>query len=691
MTSDVRGEFLYNLPAPVLFDFCRIMDSLSASDWVRFASEVLKDSTDVRLAEKKERRTDLVMTQWENRNGRVGDLLDVLDRLQLLRPRDIILNWASSPRTCSSSSHQPPISSSPQQSTFKFTTPSSSSETCAWVGGSSHAGDEGGGRPLPKPAPPPSSLLSRPKAKSCPPDTCDERNGGVMRWSYEEVHAGTEGFSPAQQIGEGGFGVVYRAWLGSTDCAVKKLKQDQLLDFDVLRQSFQTEVDQLSKFRHPNIIALLGFCEGPGIFCLIYSFMENLSLKDHLHCVIPLRHTHGCGIISCSNCPANACVMQVSGALSWSQRVSIVKDTSAALHFLHSPPNKAASLIHGDIKSSNILLDRHLVAKLGDFGLARFAKSTSERSASKTTSVGRTTTVRGTLAYLPDEYVRNQELSTAVDVFSFGVVLLEILTGRLAVEEKQTSNLYLKDLVDEEESTDSSFWKQQLDHRLMAGGAAEPAGSLETAALACRCLDRKRKKRPQMSEVFSRLQDVYQLLPVRDSTVDCLSAQLSHVSTHSVTASHTPPKTLQSCAPSSLSQPTSLPPSSSSSLLGPCETDESRGFSQYHRSFPCSRSLPTSTTTLSLPGPRSDPYVRTGPGPREETFSSSSPGAMLPDASGLRREAESWRSAAVSGPEESRGPEESLEPQESLEIRNPEQHRGPEESDELDYLHQSEH
>ncbi|KAM9786315.1 LOW QUALITY PROTEIN: interleukin-1 receptor-associated kinase 1 [Neosynchiropus ocellatus] len=679
MTSDVRGEFLFKLPAPVLFDFCRIMDSLSPSDWVRFASEVLKDSTDVRLAEKKERRTDSVMTQWENRNGRVGDLLDVLERLQLLRPRDLILNWASSLRTCSSSSPRPPVSSAPQQSSFKCTAPSSSSETCAlWVGGSSHTGDEGGGRPLPKPAPPPSNLLSRPKAKSCPPDACGERCGGVMRWSYEEVRAGTEGFSPAQQIGEGGFGVVYRAWLGNTDCAVKKLKQDQLLDFDVLRQSFQTEVDQLSQFRHPNIIALLGFCEGPGMFCLIYSFMENLSLKDHLHRVSSLRQRSG--ISESYDCQAK-CVMQVSGALSWSQRVSIVKDTAAALQFLHSPPNKAVSLIHGDIKSSNILLDRHLVAKLGDFGLARFSKSSSERSASKTTSVGRTTTVRGTLAYLPDEYVRNQELSTALDVFSFGVVLLEILTGRLAVEEKQQSNVYLKDLIDEDESTDSSFWKQQLDHRLTAGGAAEPAGSLETAALACRCLDRKRKKRPQMSEVFSKLQDVYRLQqkspsPLRDTALDCLSVQLSEVSTHSLTSSHTPPKPLQS---------SSLPPSSSS-FVGPCETDESRGFSQYQLSsdFSCAKSLPTSTTAQSLPGARSGSC---GPGAREETFASSSPGTMLTHGS-----ADSWRStAAVGGPEESRGPEESSEPQESLEIRKTEERRGPEESDELDYLHHSEH
>lgn len=137
------------------------------------------------------------------------------------------------------------------------------------------------------------------------------------------------------------------------------------------------------------------------------------------------------------------------GVLTWSQRVSVVAGAAAALQFLHFLPLGEEPLIHGDVKrsevpswppsseccrrtqtflclrSSNILLDRHMEAKLSDFGLARYAPpSLPSCSATHTASVGRTATVRGTLAYLPDEYVRKGELCTAVDVYSFGVVRL---------------------------------------------------------------------------------------------------------------------------------------------------------------------------------------------------------------------------------------------------------------------------
>uniref|UniRef100_A0A1A8QXC6 Interleukin-1 receptor-associated kinase 1 n=1 Tax=Nothobranchius rachovii TaxID=451742 RepID=A0A1A8QXC6_9TELE len=193
-----------------------------------------------------------------------------------------------------------------------------------------------------------------------------------------------------------------------------RLEQVCMMDSSQLRRSFQTEVEKLSKFRHPNIIDLLGFSEGGGSMCLIYSFMENRALEDQLH--------------------------KGHNFLSWPQRVGIAEGAAAALQFLHSPPAGQEPLIHGDVKSSNILLDKHLVAKLSDFGLARCVpRPPSGCSVTQTASVGKTATVRGTLAYLPDEYVRKGELCTAVDVYSFGVVLLEVLTGRPASEQDRTS------------------------------------------------------------------------------------------------------------------------------------------------------------------------------------------------------------------------------------------------------------
>uniref|UniRef100_G3N846 Protein kinase domain-containing protein n=1 Tax=Gasterosteus aculeatus aculeatus TaxID=481459 RepID=G3N846_GASAC len=562
--GDQRSTFLYKLPPPVLWEFCLVMDGLSDLDWTRFASEVLGDQTAVRLAEKRERRTDWVMNQWCNRNGSVGELLELLERLEMLRPRDVILP------------------------------------------------NEEGGRPLPRPPPPPPILHSDVPQTAQPPQLVSS-SSGVMCWSYEEVHAGTGGFSPSLQVGEGGFGVVYRASLRNTDCAVKRLKQDCLLDWIQLRESFQNEVDQLSKFRHPHIVDLLGFSEGPETVCLIYSYMELRSLEDQLH---------------------KECV-----SLTWSQRVGVVKGASAALQFLHFPPDGHAALIHGDVKSSNILLDRHLVAKLADFGLARLAhRRPAGRSAGQTASVGKTATVRGTLAYLPVEYVRNGELGTAVDVYSFGVVLLEVLTGRRALElGRKSGETYLKDLVEEVEEnltgSSAEAWRKQLDHRLIPGDAAEPPGCMELVDLACKCLDKKRKKRPAMTEVFDKLQNIHVItcltgtsplhhpdlhppslsLPKPphplDSSVGPLSNQLSKLGPLE--------DTYQLSQSSLLSSFCSLTaPHSSSSLTGPCETDESQGFSQYdiRSQF---RSNETSSNSPS-PATRDHYHCPTGPTESQE-------------------------------------------------------------------------
>nr|XP_020469416.1 interleukin-1 receptor-associated kinase 1 isoform X1 [Monopterus albus] len=704
-----RGQFLYNLPSSVHWEFCRVMDTLSDLDWTRFASAVLSDQTTVRLAERRERRTDWVMNQWESRNGRVGELIDLLDCLQLLRPRDVILGWISSLRSSSSPSppcptapHPPPVSFSQFDPPPKSEAPPTLS-TCIL----STTVDKGGG--LPRPAPPPSILQSNRHQPTQPPPVaaCDSRSG-VMCWSYEEVHAGTGGFSPSLHVGEGGFGVVYRATLRNTDCAVKRLKQDCLLDWTLLKESFHTEVDQLSKFRHPNIVDLLGFTEGGGSVCLIYSYMHNRSLEDQLH--------------------------NESTILSWSQRVTAVEGASTALQFLHSPPDGHRPLIHGDVKSSNILLDRHLVAKLADFGLARFVSCGSTgRSTAQTASIGKTATVRGTLAYLPDEYVRNGELGTSVDVYSFGVVLLEVLTGRRALEkDRKSGERFLKDLVDkvEDSPTGSSpvAWRKQLDHRLITGGSADPAGCLEMVALACRCLDKKRKKRPPMTEVFNKLQDIHNM--VRKASSSSPLHHPPHVHTHSGSLPQ-PPCSLDSSV-AALSnqlsklgpledtyQPSQLPSSSfcsltpphplhsssslhpSSSFIGPCETDESRGFSQYN---PNSQFRSNVISSRSQFLSNRDQY-HCPAGPTESQFCQPSdptdyqynlPSQPRSTRDGSRAGAIDNKGQTTAGVTAApNGVPECLSPAESLQSSSPGRSdgekssvmsRGPEESDELDYL-----
>ncbi|XP_023189833.1 interleukin-1 receptor-associated kinase 1 isoform X3 [Xiphophorus maculatus] len=601
--GDPRTYFLFQLPSSVHCEFCRVMDGLLDLDWTRFASEILRDQTAVRLAYRREQRTDWVMNNWGNRNGRVGELVDLLESLQLFRPRDIILSWMqnlSCPPPLPPALPPPPYEPSAAQSTAE----------CP---------DR---KPLPGPAPPPINLFSE---NHRPPPRLPAATDDVMPpspspcgaittiicWTYEEVHAGTRGFSPSLQVGEGGFGVVYRATLSNMDCAVKRLRQDGQMDWTLLRKSFQTEVENLSKFRHPNIVDLLGFSEGEGgLMCLIYSYMQNRSLEDQL---------------------------QNALGLSWPDRVSIIEGAAAALQFLHRPPSRQEPLIHGDVKSSNILLDQHLVPKLSDFGLARYVPQNSAGCSTQTASVGKTTTVRGTLAYLPDEYVRRGELCTAVDVYSYGVVLLEVLTGRRALEQdERTGDRFLRDLVEEvddgKKGSAPDAWRRHLDQRLTAGGAAEPEGYLQVAALARKCLNRQRKKRPAMTEVFCHLKDLccvvrknsssssaprlpqqpYHSFPKPprslDSCVKAISQQLSRLgpseqtcpssqydssssSSSSSFGALAPPHPLQSCLGS-------VSPSSSPcpSLAGPCETDESRGFSQYDFQF---RSNGTSCRTQS--------------------------------------------------------------------------------------------
>ncbi|XP_015264306.1 PREDICTED: interleukin-1 receptor-associated kinase 1 [Gekko japonicus] len=214
-------------------------------------------------------------------------------------------------------------------------------------------------------------------------------------WPLTELLQATGNFSDHLKIGEGGFGCVYQARLRNTEYAVKRLKEEAELDWTVIKDSFVTEVEKLSRFRHPNIVEFAGYCAEGGNFCLVYVFLPKGSLEDHLH-------------------------GQAGLCLSWAQRLRVAVGTARAIQFLHSD---SPSLIHGDVKSSNILLDAALNPRLADFGLARFSRR--PKPGQHSSSLGRTQTVRGTLAYLPSEYIQTGTLSTAIDVFSFGVALRE--------------------------------------------------------------------------------------------------------------------------------------------------------------------------------------------------------------------------------------------------------------------------
>ncbi|XP_011943719.1 PREDICTED: interleukin-1 receptor-associated kinase 1 isoform X4 [Cercocebus atys] len=503
-------HFLYEVPPWVMCRFYKVMDALEPADWCQFAALIVRDQTELRLCERSGQRTASVLWPWINRNARVADLVHILTHLQLLRARDIITAWHPPAPLPSPSTTAPRPSSIPAPAEAEAWSPRklpSSASTLlspAFPGSQTHSGPELGLVPSPASLRPPPPSPAPSSTKPAPESSVSLLQGAhpsPFCWPLCEISQGTHNFSEELKIGEGGFGCVYRAVMRNTVYAVKRLKEDADLEWTAVKQSFLTEVEQLSRFRHPNIVDFAGYCAQNGFYCLVYGFLPNGSLEDRLHC-------------QTQACPP----------LSWPQRLDILLGTARAIQFLHQD---SPSLIHGDIKSSNVLLDERLTPKLGDFGLARFSRFAGS-SPSQSSTVARTRTVRGTLAYLPEEYIKTGRLAVDTDTFSFGVVVLETLAAQRAVKTHGARIKYLKDLVEEEaeeagvalRSTQSTLqaglaadsWaapiamqicKKHLDPR---PGPCPPELGLGLGRLACCCLHRRAKRRPPMTQVYERLE-----------------------------------------------------------------------------------------------------------------------------------------------------------------------------------------
>ncbi|KAK7274412.1 hypothetical protein RIF29_15498 [Crotalaria pallida] len=211
---------------------------------------------------------------------------------------------------------------------------------------------------------------------------------------FLEIQEATSNFNPSLKIGEGGYGSIFKGILRHTEVAIKVLHPDS-------RQGpseFQQEVDVLSKIRHPNLITLIGAC--PKSCILIYEYLPNGSLEDRLCCK--------------DNTPP----------LSWQARIRIAAELCSALIFLHS--SKPHSIVHGDLKPSNVLLDANLVSKLSDFGICRILSCCN--SSSNSTTQFLITEPKGTFAYMDPEFLASRELTTKSDVYAFGIILLRLLT-----------------------------------------------------------------------------------------------------------------------------------------------------------------------------------------------------------------------------------------------------------------------
>ncbi|PUZ76958.1 hypothetical protein GQ55_1G331800 [Panicum hallii var. hallii] len=221
-------------------------------------------------------------------------------------------------------------------------------------------------------------------------------------FSYFELEQATQGFDEGLKIGEGGFGSVYKGFLRNTTVAIKLLNPQSMQG----QSEFNQEVAVLGRVRHPNLVTLIGSCqEASG---LVYEFLPNGSLEDRLACI--------------NNTPP----------LTWQVRTKIICEMCSALIFLHS--NQPHPVVHGDLKPGNILLDANFVSKLGDFGICRLLSQSntamSNTTRSITTKLHRTTTPKGTFAYMDPEFLSTGELTPRSDVYSFGIIILRLLTGR---------------------------------------------------------------------------------------------------------------------------------------------------------------------------------------------------------------------------------------------------------------------
>ncbi|XP_039071276.1 wall-associated receptor kinase 2-like [Hibiscus syriacus] len=289
-------------------------------------------------------------------------------------------------------------------------------------------------------------------------------------FTSEELKKATNNFHETRILGKGGQGTVYKGIL--QDHRVVAIKKSMIADRSQVEQ-FVNEVIVLSQVNHRNVVKLLGCCLETEVPLLVYEFISNGTLYQRLHC------------------PGNA-------SLSWECRLRIAAETAGALSYLHSaayPP-----IIHRDVKSTNILLDEHYVAKVSDFGASRLVPLDQTQL---------TTLVQGTLGYLDPEYFQSSQLTEKSDVYSFGVVLAELLTGRKALSflmPEEERNLAMQFV--------SALKKDRLfgiiDHHVLAEGNTTQIK--EVSMLANRCLRVRGEDRPSMKEVAMELDSLRTML-----------------------------------------------------------------------------------------------------------------------------------------------------------------------------------
>lgn len=299
----------------------------------------------------------------------------------------------------------------------------------------------------------------------------------LKSFNFADLKVATRNFRPDSVLGEGGFGSVFKGWIDENSfsatkpgtglvIAVKKLNQEGFQG----HREWLAEVNYLGQFSHPHLVKLIGYCLEDEHRLLVYEFMPRGSLENHLF--------------------RRGSYFQ---PLSWTLRLKVALGAAKGLAFLHSAETK---VIYRDFKTSNILLDSNYNAKLSDFGLAKDGPTGDKSHVS--------TRVMGTYGYAAPEYLATGHLTTRSDVYSFGVVLLEMLSGRRAIDKNRPSGQH--NLVEWAKPYLAIKRKvhRVLDNRLEGQYSLDVAQKV--AFIALRCLSTDARIRPTMDDVVRELE-----------------------------------------------------------------------------------------------------------------------------------------------------------------------------------------